>query len=198
MKIIGLTGGVASGKNFVARIFAKNGATIFDADKIVHDILICDEDSILKVSRHFPQAIIHKKIDRKILGEIVFSDVKKLKILEEIIHPKVRQKYLEFIKNAQLQKQKIVVLNIPLLLERQGYNCHKIISLLIPPSIQKRRFLQRKKNETKANLEKKFTKIIANQMKNKERKEKSDFVIYTGFSKAHTIAQTRKILNFIF
>lgn len=224
MKIIGLTGGIASGKNFVANIFAKNSAAIFDADAEVHQIFVSDKALILKVGKAFPQSLVGEKnveekifrkkpakknavadkilkenfaqeIDRKILGKIVFSDAEKLKILEDIIHPIIRKKYEEFLQKSRQEKRKVVVLNIPLLLEKQGYKCDKIISLLIPPSVQKRRFFSRRKNESKQELEKKFKNITQFQLSNKERKAKSDFVIHTRFSKAKTAAQVKKILQ---
>jgi len=195
MKIIGLTGGIASGKNFVAEIFAKNGAVVFDADHEVHKIFIDDKALILKVAKLFPQSLIHGEIDRKILGKIVFADKEKLHLLEQIIHPVIRKKYEEFLAKSHKENKKIVVLNIPLLLEKQGYRCDKIISILVPPSIQKRRFFARKKSEQKKELEKKFKEIIRLQLTNKQRKEKSDFAINTRFSKALTIAQVKKILQ---
>jgi len=217
MKIIGITGGIASGKNFVANIFARNGAAIFDADEEVHKIFISDRALILKVGKVFPQSLVEKKnlvdnrkistknlvqkieifqeIDRKILSKIVFSDAKKLKILEDIIHPIIRKKYEEFLQKSRQENRKIAALNIPLLLEKQGYKCDKIISLLIPPSLQKRRFFSRNKNESKQELEKKFKNIIKFQLSNKERKDKSDFVIHTRFSKAKTTEQVKKILQ---
>ncbi|MSP33975.1 MAG: dephospho-CoA kinase [Rickettsiales bacterium] len=195
MKIIGLTGGIASGKNFVADIFAKNGAAIFDADFEVHQIYNNNKNFISKIKKLFPQSVVDEKIDRKILGKIVFSDAKKLKILEKNIHPIIRKKYDQFLLKSRQEKRKIVVLNIPLLLEKQGYKCDKIISLLIPPSLQKRRFLSRNKNESQQDLEKKFTKIARFQMNNEERKKRSDFVIHAKFSKAHTKMQAEKILQ---
>lgn len=204
MKIIGLTGGIASGKNFVADIFAKNGAAIFDADAEVHKIFD-DSALIAKIGEFFPQSLIKaskvsydqksKKVDRKILGKIVFSDEKKLKILEEIIHPILRKKYQDFLIQSQKEKRKIILLNIPLLLEKKGYECDKIISLVISPSIQKRRFFARKKDESKAELEKKFKKILQLQLNNKARKEQSDFIVNTGLSKSDTVKQVKKILQ---
>jgi len=82
MKIIGLTGGVASGKNFIADLFAKKGALIFDADKEVHDILVNDHEALSLINQTFPTAIINDQVDRKSLGKIVFNDEKKLKLLE--------------------------------------------------------------------------------------------------------------------
>ena len=85
MKIIGLTGGIASGKNFVAEIFQKNGAAVFDADKEVHELLESHVEAIKEVKENFPESVIGKKISRKLLGQIVFLDSQKLKILEKII-----------------------------------------------------------------------------------------------------------------
>ena len=92
ISVVGLTGGIASGKNFVAEIFSKNGAAIFDADKEVHLLLESNQDVIAQIKKNFPQSLVNHKIDRKILGKIVFDkkSAQKLKILEEILHPKVR------------------------------------------------------------------------------------------------------------
>lgn len=202
MKIIGLTGGVAAGKNFVAEIFAQNGSAIFDADAQVHELLKSDEPTIAEVKKNFPTSFIDQKIDRKILGKIVFADVKKLEILEKILHPKVRQKYAEFLTKAQQEKRDLAVLNIPLLLEKQGYECQKIVAIVLPKSLQKKRFLARaKKNNArnfaseKQNLEKKFLQIHAKQMTNSQRKKLADFVINSAFSKAKTAAQVKIIIQ---
>ena len=204
MKIIGLSGGIASGKNFVADIFAKKGAVVFDADAEVHDLFELDKKVINKIKENFPQAVINKKINRKILGKMVFSDDKKLKILEEIIHPKVRENYKEFLKKAKRDKKKIVVLNIPLLLESKEYKCDYVLSILIAPSIQRKRFLAREKKnnpknflQDKSQLIKKFEQIRSKQITNLERKKLSNFVVNSGLSKANTIKQVNKIIESI-
>lgn len=201
MKIIGLTGGVASGKNFVAEVFAKNGAAIFDADKEVHQLLESDKSTFREVQKFFPEAIIEKKISRKILGKIVFNDEKKLKILEKILHPKIRKKHLEFLKSAKKSGKKLAVLNIPLLLEKEGYKCDQTLAIIASKAIQKKRFLERaKKNDPKnflrdkKDLEKKFEQIRSKQISNLERKKRADFVINSSLSKAHTIKQVKKFL----
>jgi dephospho-CoA kinase len=198
MKIIGLTGGIASGKNFVAEIFAQNGAAVFDADFEVHQLFASDKLVIERIKKNFPESFIEGKIERKILGKIVFGDAEKLAILEKILHPKVREKYQEFLVNAQKSKKKIVVLNIPLLLEKQGYSCDKIVALLAPKSVRKRRFLARcRKNNPKIfaaekkNFEEKFLQICANQITDLERKSKADFVINSNKSKLEIEAQIK-------
>lgn len=204
MKIVGLSGGIASGKNFVAEIFAQNGAAIFDADSQVHYLLKEDKSVILEVKKHFPESFADQKIDRKILGKIVFSNQDKLDILEKIIHPKVKERYQEFLKKSQSENRKIAILNIPLLLEKDGYKFDKIIAITTSPSIQKKRFLARArksniKNFTKekGQLEKKFEQIRSKQITNSQRKQAADFVINSSFSKAKTISQTKQILSLL-
>ncbi len=202
IKIIGLTGGIASGKNFVAEIFAQNGAAVFDADKEVHKLLELDQSTIQEVKKNFPASFVAQKIDRKILGTIVFADAQKLQILEKILHPKVRKKYQEFLNVARKEKKKIAVLNIPLLLETSGYECDQILAIVAPPSIQKRRFLARAKKSDpknfareKKNLEKKFEQIRAKQISNSERKSKADFVISASKSKADAVKQVEEVIH---
>ena len=202
MKIIGLSGGIASGKNFLAEIFAKNGAAIFDADKEVHKLLESDKSTFDEVLKKFPQAIINKKIDRKILGKIVFADEKKLKILEKILHPQVRKKYQEFLKIAEKEKREIVVLNVPLLLESEVYKCDKILAIITSKALQKQRFLEREKEKNpqvfsaeKKSLEKKFAQIRSKQISNLERKRKADFIINGSAAKAEIIKQIKKIIE---
>jgi len=198
MKIIGLTGGIASGKNFVAEVFAKNGAVVFDADKEVHALLESHPSAIQQVKKFFAESFIDKKIDRKILGQIVFADKKKLKILEKILHFEVRKKYQEFLKAAQKKKAKFAVLNIPLLLETKGYECDYVVAIIMPKTEQKKRFMAREKDKHPlakiSELQKKFTQITAQQISNAERKKHADFVIDNSGSKLDTSKQIKKIL----
>lgn len=184
MQIIGLSGGIASGKNFVADIFRNNGAAIFDADIEVHKLLESDQKVILEVTKEFPESFIDVKIDRKILGKIVFNDKNKLQILEKIIHPIIRQKYLESLEKSKSEGREMFLLNIPLLLESKSYQCDKIIAITISSEIQRERFLERARKSDpdnfvakKADLEETFEKIIVNQMSNEEREAVADFVV---------------------
>lgn len=199
MKIIGLTGGIASGKNFVAEIFAKNGAAVFDADAEVHEMMKSDVALIREVRKNFSESFIDKKIDRKILSKIVFSDPKKLKILEKIIHPKVRKKYQEFLRDAKKNKKKIAVLNIPLLLETEGYECDKIIAIITPKTLRKKRFIEREKKKHPAakisELGKKFQFIVAKQLADSERKKQADFILKNDGAANSVASQVKKFLQ---
>jgi dephospho-CoA kinase len=202
MKIIGLTGGISSGKNFVAEIFAKNGAAVFDADAEVHKLLESDKSVIEQISIFFPESLINKKIDRKILGKLVFSDDKKLKILEKILHPRVRICYEKFLEAAQLKNVKLVVLNIPLLSESKAYSYDYLIAIIPSPEAQKQRFIAREKAKnpqaSDAELIAKFDQIKAKQMSSEERKKIADFVIKNEGSEAEETIAVKKILDVIF
>lgn len=202
MKIIGLTGGIASGKNFIADIFKQKGAMVFDADREVHHLLASDQDTIANIKDNFPEGFTDNKIDRTKLGKIVFPDACKLQILENILHPKVRKKYEAFLKLAHRRRIKIAVLNIPLLLERKHYQCDQIIAIITSKSVQKYRFLKRCKKANPINfssqiseLERKFKEIRGKQMSNEERKRNADFVILNGLSKHRSIRQVGEILK---
>ncbi len=199
MKIIGLTGGIASGKNFIAEIFAKNGAVIFDADDEVHRLLELDKSVIASVKKKFPTSFINKKIERKILGKIVFSDKNKLKILEKIIHPEIRKSYQKFLAASKKQKKKLAVLNIPLLLESKAYKCDYIVAIVLPKKVQKMRFLtrERQKNSiiTVEELTKKFEQIRKKQLSNLHRKKHADFVIKNDGSFEDASKRVKKFLQ---
>ncbi len=186
--IIGLSGGIAAGKNFVAQILEKKGAVIFDADFEVHQIYTSDEEVILLVEQYFPEAVIDKKIDRQILSQIIIHNHQKIKILENIIHPKIRDRYNKFIKD---HKDKIIILNIPLLLENSGYNYDYLFAIITDLQIRKQRFIAREKlkeNNDIRILERKFDKIVALQIDDKIRISKADLVI-NGADLADNIAK---------
>lgn len=199
MKIIGLTGGIASGKNFVAEIFQKAGAVVFDADAEVHRLLDTDESVIAEVRNFFPEAIIDEKVQRKLLGKIVFADDKKLKDLESILHPRLRHIYEKFLHDAQKSNAKFVVLNIPLLLESEAYECDYVIAIIPSDKVRLERFIKREKekhpNMTDAELISKFENVKAKQLQDEERKKYADFIVKNDGSAVQTEAEVVQIIS---
>ena len=129
--IIGILGGIGSGKSTVAAEFAKLGCKVIDADKIAHELLLYKTAVKEKVVGLFGQDILDPagKIDREKLAEVVFADARKLSLINEIIHPLVLQRAQELIKQYDCQKQvKAIVLDMPLLVE-VGWDkrCDKLI-----------------------------------------------------------------------
>lgn len=121
MKIIGVTGGIASGKSTVTAYLRKQNIPVFDADAIAHDAVRLGSPCLAKIQEVFGDEILMDtgELDRKALATIVFSNREALKKLENIIHVYVWSKAQEFIE-AQ-KKEKIIALDVPLLIERGWY-----------------------------------------------------------------------------
>jgi len=201
MLIVGLTGGVASGKSFVASQFKRLKVPVFDADLEVHKLLASDKEILLRVQQNFPDAVVSGKIDRGVLGGEVLEDKHKLQNLEQIIYPKLRKKENLFIKNCRVQRQKIVILNIPLLFEKGGYKrCDKTIAVLVSELVQFQRFKNRFKSKIKSKkidsqlVYKKFQNITNHQVSNSQRKQRADFLIYNGLGRGFTTKQVKNLL----
>lgn len=128
--IVGILGGIGSGKSTVAGEFAKLGCKVIDADKIAHKFL--DESSVKeKIVDIFGKDILKStgKIDRCKLAEVVFTDADKLSSLTRIIHPLVLERAEELIKRYNRQAQiRAIVLDMPLLVEvGWAKRCDKLI-----------------------------------------------------------------------
>lgn len=184
MKIIGLSGGIASGKNSVAEIFSKLGVKIFDADLIVHDLFINNKIVIQQIAKEFPQALKSSALDRKIIAEIITKNPQKLAIIENIIHPLVRNNYQQFLTINDKNNEKLVILNIPLLQEKKYYKTDKIIAIITDEEIRRNRYIKRSiadiKNEDEiiiSQLNEKFTLLKNQQISDEERIKIADYVI---------------------
>lgn len=119
MKVIGLTGGIASGKSTISMLLKNRGAVIIDADKIAREIMTPGKPVWHAVIEHFGREILldGKNIDRKKLGRIVFSDQKLLEILNSITHPAIVQEIKERLDYYRHKNEKVVVVDAALLLE---------------------------------------------------------------------------------
>jgi dephospho-CoA kinase len=119
MKVIGLTGGIGSGKSTVAQFLAEMGAVIIDADKIGHEALKPDTEIWHEVVSAFGRQILTPdgNINRHKLGEIVFDNPESLLKLNQIMHPRMYDRVQARLKRYQRKGVSVVVLEAPLLLE---------------------------------------------------------------------------------
>jgi dephospho-CoA kinase len=119
LKVIGLTGGIASGKSTISMLLKNRGAVIIDADKIAREIMTPGKPVWHAVIEHFGRGILldGKNIDRKKLGRIVFSDPKLLETLNSITHPAIVQEIKERLDYYRHKNEKVVVVDAALLLE---------------------------------------------------------------------------------
>lgn len=170
--ILGLTGGIASGKSTVSNIFKKYGIYIADADKIAKE-LGNRKDVIDEIGEKISKIVIDKNgiVDRAKLKEIVFSDKSKLEILNKIYHPKIREEFKKIKLNSS--KNDIIIFDVPLLFETGMYTlCDKKILVYVNEDIQIERLIAR--DGITKELAK---KIIDSQMSLDEKKSKSDILI---------------------
>ena len=117
MKIIGIAGGIASGKSTIAGIFAEQGVKIIDADAIGFDIVQPQKKAWREIVKAFGKDILEKDgtINRKKLGVLVFSDAKALRKLNEITHPLIIENIKEQIEKHKKNREELVIIDAALL-----------------------------------------------------------------------------------
>lgn len=191
--ILGLTGGIASGKSTVSAYLAQNGALIIDADLIARQVVAKKSSGLKQIVAKFGGEILTAsgELDRKKLGKLVFSNKELLKALTDITGPLIRAEILREIQAAKKAQVKLVVLDIPLLFET-GYQtlCDKVMVVTIPSKLQLERVMKRD-NLSAAEARKR----IANQLPASKRNELADVLIDNSKSVAETYQQVLKWLK---
>lgn len=124
MLLVGLTGGIGSGKSTVSRMLADRGAVVFDADRLAREAVAAGTPGFSAVVDRFGHEIVGPdgELDRKSLADVVFADEDMRRDLEAIVHPEVRRRLVEGVQ-AHLDSDRVVVFDSPLLVEsgQQGY-----------------------------------------------------------------------------
>ncbi|OGV98765.1 MAG: dephospho-CoA kinase [Nitrospinae bacterium RIFCSPLOWO2_02_39_17] len=194
MLLIGLTGGMATGKSLVSTILKELGAFIIDADKISREIVEPDKPAWFKIVEFFGRDILNSDmiINRKRLGEIVFNDPLKKKRLEEIIHPLVIEEENRRVEDyKRLNPDGMAVIDAALLIEAGGYRrVDKLIVVYADRKTQLRRLMERdrlKKEEAE--------KRIDSQLPLDEKVKMADFVVDNSASKENTVRQVMDIFS---
>lgn len=199
-KIIGLTGAIASGKNTVAQIFSNMMFAVFDADLIVNDLYKKNINLIDKIAKLYPQVISNNTIDKNLLGQLITNSPNILKSIENYVHPLVFEKYQEFIAENQQKNAKIVVLNIPLLLESSNYKANFIVAIIADKDTRLKRYLIRENNNSNQNnqdkldyLINKFNLLNQKQLSDEERIKNAHYIIYNQGDYNNLAAQVQSI-----
>lgn len=139
--IIGITGGIASGKSSVTQYLIKQGYQVIDADKIAHDALTINQECMDLCLKKFDCCDMNGKIDRKKLGAIIFNDKLKQKELEAIVHPYVFRKMKEAMPK---ERNQICFLDVPLLYESSMDTwCDEVWVVYCDPKTQLNRLMNR-------------------------------------------------------
>lgn len=192
MLIVGLTGGIASGKSLVTRVLRDLGAHVIDADKIVHDLLSTGQDACREVVHHFGVAVQlpDGSIDRRKLGDIIFNHPEERAWLNQCIHPRVFEAYNHQVRHiSERQPDALVVMDAALLIET-GYHKHmdKLIVVYASQTDQVKRLMER----DHFTLEQAMARI-SSQMPLDEKRTYADFVIENTGTREETEQQTRSI-----
>lgn len=173
--VIGLTGGIASGKSTVAGMFADLGAVIIDADKIARDVVDPGQEGLHSIVQHFGEEVLDQegRLDRKKMGELVFSNEEARKMLNSLLHPLIRSRMEQEKQKALLLHPPLIILDIPLLYESNWQKrLEKVIVVYVPEPLQ----VQRLMNRNHLTLEEATQRIKA-QMPIEEKKQRADFLI---------------------
>jgi dephospho-CoA kinase len=187
MIILGLTGSIGMGKSTVARMFAEEGVPVFDADAAVHRLQGPAGALVAEIEARFPGTTGPDGVNRSALAERVLGEREALQNLEGLIHPAValeREAFLSMHADAPL-----VVLDIPLLLEKGGTGVDRIAVVSAPAEVQRERVLARPGMTVE-----KFERILALQIPDAEKRTRADYVIPTGGPIATTRAAVRAII----
>ena len=174
MFIIGLTGGIGSGKSAAAKILKELGLKVIDLDQITHDLMKPRELGYIEIKKEFGEKYIDTKgaIDRKILREEIFSSLDLKKRIESILHPIIFEECSKQLN--KLKHEKYIVLVIPLLFETKNYISHIDESLLIDCDLETQiERVIRRDSVSKALA----NRIIKNQMNREDKQLLADKVI---------------------
>ena len=181
MIVIGLTGGIASGKTTITNFLKKKKFAVHDSDSVVKKIYSNPEPKFLSYLKKtkLKNSTKGNKIDKKTIREEIFTNTEKRKLLEKYLHAKVKKSRDIFLKKNRQKKTQIVFLDIPLLFENKLEKiCNYTILFYAPLKIRKQRAIRRKGMQKKI-----LVKIIKSQLSDKIKKKKADFIINTSASK---------------
>ncbi|TXL62505.1 dephospho-CoA kinase [Cerasibacillus terrae] len=190
---IGLTGSIASGKSTVSLMFDDLNIPVIDADKIAREVVLPGEKAYQDIVQAFGKEILRKDrtLDRKKLGEIVFTSEEKRTKLNNLIHPAIRKRMIEKRDGYIEAKEKAVVLDIPLLFENKLTSfVDKTIVVYVDEEVQLNRLMARDQY-----TEEEAKNRINSQLSLNEKVKMADAVIDNNGTKRESFQQLEKILR---
>lgn len=193
VKIIGITGGIGSGKSIVSRMIRERGFPVIDLDELAHEIIEPGKPAYDQIIARFGKDILDpdRRIERRRLGAVVFSDTGARKDLEAITHPEISRLLLEKIERYRSAGIELLFLEIPLLFET-GMDSwiRPVIAVKCPVGV----CLQRLGDRDGFSVSESQARMNA-QMDPEEKARRADFVIDNSSSLDETRARVEKILN---
>ncbi len=144
--VVGLTGQTGAGKTTVSEIFAENGFTQIDADKLSKEVMRADSPCLEEVFDYFGDDIRNEdgSLNRKALAKIVFNDKGKLESLNSICHPFITEEIFSRISHYTANGHRMILIDAPTLFESKASDfCDLIISVIAPPELRQKRIIER-------------------------------------------------------
>ncbi len=192
MRVLGLTGGIGSGKSMVAQIFARLGAVVIDADQLAREIVEPGQPALQEIATAFGRDVLLSdgRLDRSKLAGIIFADPAKRATLDAITHPRIRARMDEEIK-ARRSGPGVLIVDIPLLYENaRTHSVERVIVVWVDPQTQLRRIRQRDGLAAEAAGQR-----IAAQMPLDAKRARADHVIDNSGSRKDTRRQVEAIYH---
>lgn len=194
MRIIGLTGGIGSGKSTVAEMFAERGAEVIDADRIAREVLEPGTDGLAEVVSRFGEEVLldDGRLDREALASIVFSDERARTDLNAIVHPRVGREItrrLDSIQERGGREERVVVLDVPLLVESASGRDHDAVVVVTAPVQERVRRLHEQRGMDPSDVRAR----IASQASDEQRLEHATHVIDNSGDREQLEAQVADV-----
>ena len=190
-KIIGLTGGIGSGKSTVASYIASKGIPVYIADDVAKKIMN-RKSVITEVSALFSENILddNNKLDRKKIASIVFNNPSKLQQLNAVIHPKVKIHFLNWLKRHR--NHPFIIKEVAILFETGGNkDCDEVILVTAPEKLRIQRTMNRDNTDEVSVRER-----IKNQLSDEIKKKSSNFII-NNIELENTLRETDKVIQIL-
>ncbi len=194
MLIVGLTGGVASGKTTVSLVFKEEGAYIIDADQIARELVQPHKPAWNEIIRAFGREILQEdgSIHRKKLADRIFTDPDERKVLNQILHPRIKEEIERRTREiGEKDPEAIVVIDAPLLVELGMH--HKVDRLIVVTSTQTQQMERLKERDGRSPEE--ALRLFSSQMPVGEKEELADFVIRNEGSLEETKKRTQEVFK---
>ncbi|TGD97122.1 dephospho-CoA kinase [Methylobacterium nonmethylotrophicum] len=187
--VLGLTGSIGMGKSATAAMFRARGVPVHDADACVHALYGPDGAAAAAIGAAFPGTLAPDgAVDRAALRKAVLGDPERLRRLEALVHPLVRDARDDFLRRHAAAP--LVVLDVPLLFETGGEaGCDAVAVVTAPPEVQRARVLARPGMTEEA-----FAQILTKQMPDAEKRCRADYLIETDRGFPHAEAQVDAVI----
>jgi dephospho-CoA kinase len=188
--LVGLTGSIGMGKSETAKMFARLGLPVYDADAAVHALYEPGGAAVAKIAEAFPGTVKDGRVERSTLARQLSADRSAFARLEAIVHPLTTDAQRAFIENAKGKGAELVVLDIPLLFETGGNErMDAVVVVSAAEDVQRARVLSRE--GMTGDL---FEGILARQVPDAGKRAKADFVVETDKGLDHAFDQVKTIV----